>query len=188
MWNDEELPRLLKQRLLRYAADFESHSCRIKELEQERRALLRDDRSHASMAKVWRLLELKGVGIETAWCYGMEFFGWRKFANRKQVGSLAGLTPTPHDSGKSETERGIGKDGSRWIRGVAIEQAWAWLRFQPESQLSQWYQSRFGGGSKRLRKIGIVALARKLLIALWRFVEFGVVPEGAITSQRLRLA
>ncbi len=103
------------------------------------------------------------------------------------MGSLAGLTPTPHDSGKRETERGIGKDGSRWIRGVAIEQAWAWLRFQPDSELSQWYQSRFGGGSRRLRKIGIVALARKLLIALWRFVEFGVVPEGAVISTRVRL-
>jgi transposase len=187
MWNGEELPRFLKARLLRYAHDFEFQTDRIKELEVERRALLRNDRSHESMAKVWRLLELKGVGIETAWCYGMEFFGWRNFANRKQVGSLAGLTPTPHDSGKQETERGIGKDGSRWVRGVAIEQAWAWLRFQPDSALSQWYQSRFGGGSKRLRKIGIVALARKLLIALWRFVEFGLVPEGAVASQRLRL-
>jgi len=118
----------------------------------------------------------------------MEFFGWREFANRRQVGSLAGLTPTPHDSGQKETERGIGKDGSRWVRGVAIEQASAWLRFQPESALSHWYQSRFGGGSKRLRKIGIVALARKLLIALWRFVEYGETPEGAVVSARLRLA
>jgi transposase len=103
------------------------------------------------------------------------------------VGSLAGLTPTPYDSGKSERERGIGKDGSRWIRGVAIEQAWAWLRFQPGSQLSQWYRERFGSGSKRLRKIGIVALARKLLIALWRFVETGLVPEGAVLTQAVRL-
>lgn len=188
LWNGGELPRFYKQRLLRYADDFDAHTARIRELDRGRRALLRDDRSHASMEKVWRLLQLKGVGIETAWCYGMEFFGWRQFRNRKQVGSLAGLTPTPHDSGKQETERGIGKDGSRWIRGVAIEQAWAWLRFQPESELSQWYQARFGGGSKRLRKIGIVALARKLLIALWRFVEFGALPAGAVLSPRLRLA
>ncbi len=187
-WNGERLPRFLTERLLRYADDFESHTQRIQELERERRQLLREERAHAPMAKVWRLLELKGVGIETAWCYGTEFFGWREFANRKQVGSLAGLTPTPHDSGKQETERGIGKDGSRWIRGVAIEQAWAWLRFQPESELSQWYRSRFGGGSKRLRKIGIVALARKLLIALWRFVEFDQHPAGAIVSARMRLA
>lgn len=187
LWDGTALPPFLKNRLLRYAADFETHSMRIKELEEGRRALLRQDRSHDSMAKVWRLLELKGVGIETAWCYGMEFFGWRKFANRKQVGSLAGLTPTPHNSGEQERERGIGKDGCRWVRGVAIEQAWAWLRFQPESELSQWYQSRFGGGSKRRRKIGIVALARKLLIALWRYVEFGEVPRGALMSPRVRL-
>jgi len=188
LWNGESLPQHLNARLLRYAADYELHSVRIRELEQERRALLRSEQAGASIAKVWRMLELKGVGIETAWCYGMEFFGWRDFANRRQVGSLAGLTPTPHDSGTQERERGIGKDGSRWVRGVAIEQAWAWLRFQPESALSQWYQSRFGGGSKRMRKIGIVALARKLLIALWRFVEFGELPEGAVTTLRARLA
>jgi transposase len=187
LWNGESLPPLLRARLLRYAADYELYSVRIRDLEQERRALLRSEEAGASMAKVWRMLELKGVGIETAWCYGMEFFGWRDFANRRQVGSLAGLTPTPHDSGTQERERGIGKDGSRWVRGVAIEQAWAWLRFQPDSALSQWYQSRFGGGSKRMRKIGIVALARKLLIALWRFVEFGELPEGAVRTPRIRL-
>jgi transposase len=188
LWNGDPLPQFLQARLLRYATDYELQSARIRELDQERRELLRSEKTEGSMAKVWRMLELKGVGIETAWCYGMEFFGWRRFANRRQVGSLAGLTPTPHDSGQQEREKGIGKDGSRWVRGVAIEQAWAWLRFQPESALSQWYQSRFGGGSKRLRKIGIVALARKLLIALWRFVEFGELPEGAVRTPRVRLA
>lgn len=188
LWNGERLPEFSKARLLRYAADYAYHTGRIKELEEQRRALLRREDAGVSLQKVWRLLELKGVGIESAWCYGMEFFGWREFRNRKQVGSLAGLTPTPHDSGKQEIEKGIGKDGSRWIRGVAIEQAWAWLRFQPQSELSHWYQARFGGGSKRMRKIGIVALARKLLIALWRYVEFGVLPEGAVRSQRVRLA
>ncbi len=93
--------------------------------------------------------------------------------------AAAGITPTPFDSGKTEREQGIGKSGSRWIRGAAIEFAWGWLRFQPQSALSQWYQERFGCGSKRLRKIGIVALARKLLVALWRYVETGVLPEGA---------
>ena len=145
------------------------------------------DRRTVRAYAVWRLLWLRGVGIETAWCYGMEFFGWREFQNRKQVGSLAGLTPTPHASGSQERERGIGKDGSRWVRGVAIEQAWAWLRFQPESELSQWYQERFGKGDKRLRKIGIVALARKLLIALWRYVETGLLPEGALIASSVRL-
>lgn len=187
LWNGEPLPDLLHARLLRYAGDYELHSARIRDLEQERRALLRREETRTSVGKVWRMLELKGVGIETAWCYGMEFFGWRSFENRRQVGSLAGLTPTPHDSGTQEREKGIGKDGSRWVRGVAIEQAWAWLRFQPESTLSQWYQSRFGGGSKRMRKIGIVALARKLPIALWRYVEFDELPEGALRTPRVRL-
>jgi transposase len=186
LWNGEPLPRMLRDRLMRYVADFEYCSGRIRELERERKRLLREEKRE-SLEKVWRLLWLRGVGIETAWCYGMEFFGWREFQNRKQVGSLAGLTPTPHDSGKQERERGIGKDGSRWVRGVAIEQAWAWLRFQPDSELSKWYQERFGGGSKRLRKIGIVALARKLLIALWRYVEHGLVPEGAVLMQQIRL-
>ena len=116
-----------------------------------------------------------------------EFFGWRDFRNGKQVGSMAGLTPTPFNSGGGEREQGIGKDGSRWVRGGAIELAWGWLRFQPQSALSQWYMRRFGSGSKRLRKIGIVALARKLLIALWRFLETGVVPEGALLKTDLRL-
>lgn len=187
LWNGAALPRFVRARLLRYVEDYGYQTQRMKELERERKALLRSADAGASVEKVWRLLHLRGVGIETAWCYGMEFFGWREFRNRKQVGSLAGLTPTPHDSGKSERERGIGKDGSRWVRGVAIEQAWAWLRFQPESELSQWYHARFGSGSRRLRKIGIVALARKLLIALWRFVEFGLVPEGAIVTPQVRL-
>ena len=98
---------------------------------------------------------------------------------------MAGLTPTPFSSGKGEREQGIGKDGSRWIRGAAIEFAWGWLRFQPQSELSQWYQRRFGHGSTRLRKLGIVALARKLLIALWRFLETGVIPEGALLKTEL---
>ena len=183
-WNGERVPRFLRERLQRYAADFEQLTRRIEGVEAERKALLRTEDDLPSVQKVKRLARLKGVGIETAWCYGTEFFGWRAFRNRKQVGSLAGLTPTPHRSGDEERERGIGKDGSRWVRGVAIEGAWMWLRFQPESELSLWYQARFGGGSKRMRKIGIVALARKLLIALWRYVEFDELPPGAVLGQR----
>jgi len=186
LWNGSKLPHHLRARLERYASDYRYYTARIKELEQERKAVLHANEGEAT-EKVWRLLWLRGVGIETAWCYGMEFFGWREFQNRKQVGSLAGLTPTPHDSGAQESEKGIGKDGSRWVRGVAIEQALAWLRFQPDSELSQWYQERFGKGSKRLRKIGIVALARKLLIALWRYVETGLLPEGAVVASSIRL-
>jgi transposase len=93
---------------------------------------------------------------------------------------LAGLAPTPFQSGESEREQGMSKAGNRHVRAMAIEIAWGWLRFQPQSALTKWYERRFGHGSKRLRKIGIVALARKLLIALWRYLETGVPPEGAM--------
>ena len=104
----------------------------------------------------------------------------RQFRNRREVGALAGLTPTPYQSGDSYREQGIDKAGNRHIRAIAIEIAWAWLRLQPNSALSQWYQERFGHGNSRLRRIGIVALARKLLIALWRYLETGEVPQGAV--------
>ncbi len=187
LWNGGPLPRHLRGRLERYVSDYRYYTERIGALERERKALLRANEG-AATEKVWRLLSLRGVGIETAWCYGTELFGWRAFRNRKQVGSIAGLTPTPHDSGGQEREKGIAKDGIRWVRAMAIELAWGWLRFQPRSELSRWYQERFGGGGKRLRKIGIVALARKLLIALWRFVETGLVPEGAVVTPAIRLA
>jgi transposase len=90
------------------------------------------------------------------------------------VGSIVGLAPTPHDSGQQERERGMSKAGNRHVRAMAIEIAWGCLRFQPNSELSKCYQRRFGSGSKRVRKIGIVALARKLMIELWRFLETGV--------------
>jgi transposase len=125
------------------------------------------------------MTSLKGIGANGAWLLAMEFFTWRGLRNRRQIGALAGLTPTPHSSGEQGREQGISKAGNRYIRALAIEIAWAWLRFQPRSQLSQWYEKRFGSGGPRLRKIGIVALARKLLIALWRWTEQDVLPEGA---------
>jgi transposase len=109
-----------------------------------------------------------------------EFFGWRVFRNGKQVGSLAGLTGTPYASGDTMRDAGISKAGNPRVRAVMVELAWGWLRLQPQSQLSRWYLARFGPGGKRNRRVGIVALARKLLIALWRFLEQGVVPEGAV--------
>jgi len=184
-WDGAPLPVGLRGRLERYIADYEHGTERIRSLEAERRRIVREEAGPV-YDKARQLYTLKAVGINTAWSLGTEFF-WRDFHNGKQVGSMAGLTPTPHDSGTKEREQGIGKDGSRWVRGDAIEFAWGWLRFQPESELSRWYQRRFGHGSKRLRKIGIVALARKLLVALWRFLETGVIPEGALLKTDLRL-
>ena len=124
-------------------------------------------------------MSLYGIGVQSSWKFVMEFFGWRQFKNRKELGSLAGLTPTPYDSGKSQREQGISKAGNKRIRSLAVEMSWVWLRYQPKSKLSRWYMERFGSGGKRMRKIGIVAMARKLLIDLWRYLEHGVIPEGA---------
>ena len=90
-----------------------------------------------------------------------------------------GLTPTPYSSGQSQREQGISKAGNRRARAMLVELAWLWLRYQPDSALAQWFQARFGGGGKRLRRIGIVALARRLAIALWRYTAHGIVPDGA---------
>jgi transposase len=122
---------------------------------------------------------LKAVGARTAWILVMELFSWRAIKNGKELGALVGLTPVPYDSGKSKREQGISKAGNKHVRSLMVEAAWLWLRWQPKSALSQWYQRRFGPGNKRARKVGIVALARKLLIALWRLVDQGELPEGA---------
>jgi transposase len=101
----------------------------------------------------------------------------------REVGGLAGFTPTPYQSGESAREQGITKAGNRHVRWMTTELAWSWLRFQPDSALSGWFRERFGSGGKRLRRIGIVAVARKVLIALWRFLETGVLPQGAVLKE-----
>ena len=131
------------------------------------------------LAKARRLAQLGAIGETLAWVLATELFGWRAFRNRRQVGGFVGLTPTPFQSGGAPREQGITRNGSRELRALVIELAWLWLRYQPQSALSQWYQRTYGGASPRLRRIGIVALARKLLIALWRYVDFGELPAGA---------
>ena len=144
--------------------------------EQERQLREGQERCQEMMRQ---LMGLRAVGVRTAWILVMELFSWRAIKNGKQLGSLVGLTPMPYDSGKSQREQGISKAGNRHVRCLMVELAWMWLRWQPGSALSQWYERRFGVGNKRARKVGIVALARKLLIALWRFVDQGELPEGA---------
>ena len=164
-WDGSPLPEALVRRLLREWEKVRFLRAQIESLTRERREMVREGRDPA-MAKVLQLAQLKGVGINSAWLHTMELFGWRQFRSGKEIGSLAGLTPTPHQSGELRHELGIDKAGNKRVRWMAIEGAWAWLRFQPQSALSQWYQQRFAGGGPRMRKIGIVALARKLLIAL----------------------
>jgi transposase len=186
-WDGAALPPGLRARLEQERERLEVLNRQIEAVETTRRERIRAGKSEPAVGQVRRLLALQGVGSNSAWLYVMEFFAWRKFRNRREVGALAGLTPTPYQSGESHREQGIAKAGNRHVRAMAIEIAWGWLRFQPESALAKWYQARFGRGSSRLRRIGIVALARKLLIALWRFLETGVLPEGAVLKPALRV-
>lgn len=182
-WDGSQLPNHLRARLQREFERLTFTEQQIKAVEAERLELIRSS-DDPFIKKVRQLLLLKGIGVNGAWLFTMEFFAWRQFRNRRQVGALAGLTPTPYASGSSNREQGISKAGNRHVRGLAIEIAWIWLRYQPDSELSRWYQERFGHGNSRLRRIGIVALARKLLIALWRYLETGRVPAGAILKSK----
>ena len=172
------VPPELSSRLLRAFERWQLVGRQIEALEQQRTQRICQDKSRAVDQVRW-LLNLKGIGANGAWLLVNELFSWRTFQNRRELASLAGLTPTPYDSGESRREQGISKAGNRRVRWMMVQLAWGWLQYQPESELSQWYQRRFAEGNNRLRKIGIVALARKLLIALWKYLETGVPPAGA---------
>ena len=182
LWDGSRLGDGLRDRLEREYQRYQLVQSQIRQIDQVRREAIRSDET-AALEQVRQLLRLKGIGVNSAWVYVMEFFAWRNFRNRRELGSLAGLAPTPYQSGDGGREQGISKAGNRPVRAMAIEIAWAWVRHQPDSALSIWYQKRFGHGNSRIRRIGIVALARKLLIALWRYLEFGVIPEGAQFKQ-----
>jgi len=177
MWDGNPLPPGVRARVEREYVAWQNVEEQIKELEKERKELI-ETSDHPSIVKVRQLMRLRAIGQNSAWLFVMEFFGWREFRNRREVGALAGLTPTPYQSGEESREQGISKAGNRWVRGMAIEIAWCWLRYQPDSELTHWFDKKFGH-SKRTRKIGIVALARRLMVALWRYLEMGEIPAGA---------
>ncbi len=180
-WDGQKLPAGLKARIVRAYQQLRLVEDQISTLAKEKREQLKQV-DNVKMRQVVQLLRLPGIGPVSSWAFVMEFFGWRRFRNRREVAALAGLTPTPYDSGRKLREQGISKAGNRRIRTLAIEIAWAWLRYQPRSKLSQWFSERFASGGTRMRRIGIVAVARRLLIDLWRFLEYGVVPEGALLT------
>jgi transposase len=170
---DEPLPPGLGARLTRELAALASLDTRLREVRRLQRAAVRPDTACAQLQR------LRGIGVTGASRLSREVFDWRRFTSGRQVGGLMGMTPTPYDSGESRREQGISKAGNRRVRALAVELAVGWRRFQPDSALTQWYERRFGHGGARHRRVGIVALARKLLIALWRYVETGTRPEGA---------
>jgi len=178
-WDATPVPPALQTRLVREWGQVVALTAQLRALARERAELLRTGDAPA-LAAVRQLMRLKGVGVATAWIYVMELFAWRTFRNRRELGALTGLAPTPDQSGTGrQRELGMGKAGNRWVRAVAVEGAWCWLRHQPQSELSQWFERRFARGGSRQRRIGIVAVARKLLTALEHYLRTGTPPAGA---------
>jgi transposase len=177
-WWEQHAPALamgLRGEIEREIARLALVKSQIKALQ----ATQREQIDAAAQPQVEQLARLCGVGSGGAWVLVAELFGWRRFANRRQVAGCVGLSPTPYASGESHFEQGIAKAGNKRVRGLLVELAWSWLRYQPQSALSQWFNQRFARGGARLRRIGIIAVARRLAIALWRYLEFGVIPDGA---------
>jgi transposase len=173
------LPAEVQARVRREWAVLEVVEQRIGELERDRhRRVLEAGPEDVAIARVKHLMRLRAVGEASAWLLQMEYF-WRRFENRREVASGAGLTGTPYNTGESVREQGISKAGNPRVRTTMVELSWGWLRWQPTSELSQWFVRRFDG-NKRMRRIGIVAVARRLLIALWRYLETGEIPAGAV--------
>jgi transposase len=181
LWDGQPLPTYLVARVQRELDRIDLVDQQICEIKQER-SEHQQKSEDAQARQVRQLCALRGIGPESAWLTVGELFSWRNIRNRKQLAALAGLTPTPYDSGTVQKEQGISKAGNKRVRSIMVQIAWGWLQNQPNSALTQWYQRRFGSGSKRQRRIGIVAMARKLLIKLWQYLETGAVPEGAAFS------
>jgi transposase len=178
-WNGKPLREGMKERIRREYERMKVAEADLATLKKRQREKLSSTQSSPSLEKIRKLKQLRAIAAGSSWVFVMELFGWRQFRNRREVAGAVGITPMPYQSGDSSREQGISRAGNRRARTMAIEIAWSWLRYQPESQLSRWYRERFGSGGPRLRRIGIVAMARKLIVALWRYVEYGTLPEGA---------
>jgi transposase len=172
------LPKRLKAEIMREHERLYLVNRQIKEIETASCAELRVAKPASQEAKTVMLAQLKGIGMVGGQKLVNEVF-YRAFDNRRQVGSYVGLTGTPYNSGSGERDQGISKSGNARARKLAIELAWLWLRHQPGSQLSCWFRERVRDLKGRPRRVAIVALARKLIVALWRYLMTGMVPTGA---------
>ncbi len=173
------IPKHLRNELMRHLQRLELVLEMIRAVEAQRDSVVQaEPTANESSRKIQHLVRLKAIGPQFATVLVGEVFH-KQFANRRQVASYAGLAPSPFNSGSLVRDQGISKAGNPRARTTMIEMAWLWLRYQPRSALSRWFHERVGTGTGRVRRITIVALARKLLIALWRFVETGLLPDGA---------
>ena len=175
----EPIPPNALAKIERLLSRLELVLTQIAELERERDAVAETATPDAAGKMIQQLCSLRGIGVQSATVLVREAFV-RHFANGKALGSYAGLTATPYSSGGVEREQGIGKAGNRRLRTVMVELAWLWQRYQPGAAQVIWFRERTGSTGRRVRKVMVVALARKLLLALWRFAVDGVVPEGAM--------
>ena len=175
-WRGEPLPASVQARLARVAARLALLTTQIGTLEEQQAAALG---AAAPTSALRRLVQLKGVATTSAAILLDEGLVWRTFRNRREVGGFLGFAPAPYHSGTRERDQGISRAGNCRLQAVSIQLAWNWVRWQPLSAITLWYRQHFGD-RRRTRRIGIVAVARKLLIALWRWATAGIVPAGAI--------
>jgi transposase len=182
--DERPLPPRLKEEIEREHQRLCLVDKQLSDLEAVNRGELHAAAPGSNAAKVVQLAWLKGIGVAGGQKLVNEMF-YKKFDNRRQVGSYLGAVGTPYDSGETRREQGISKAGNHRARATAIELAWLWLTHQPDSELSRWFRARVGDAKGRIRKITIVALARKLMVALWRYLETGVVPTGAVLHRSI---
>jgi transposase len=175
-WAGAPLPAALQARIARADARLALLAAQVADIEAQQAAATRAADSSSPLA---RLVQLKGVATTSASVLLDEGVVWRAFRNRREIGGLLGFAPARYDSGDSSRDQGITRAGNKRLQSVMVQLAWSWVHWQPQSALTRWYQARFSRG-KRTRKVGIVALARKLLIALWRYATQGVLPAGAV--------
>lgn len=173
------LPCHVKREIERELDRLELVMRQIREVERERDAMLEKATEDTADSASARLLQLRGIGPEFAGVLHAEAF-FRDFSNRRQVACYAGLAPSPWQSGAMDREQGVSKAGNKRLRTTMIQVAWLWLRHQPTWELTRWYEERVQTNGGRVRRVMIVALARKLLIALWQFSSAGVLPKGAL--------
>jgi transposase len=179
LWDGTPIPDGARRRLAHDLTQLRALEAHLHQVQTERAQLPVDVRTTTGRYAA-ALQTVRAIGPIGAWVLATEVFGWREIRNGRELGALVGLAPALYQSGEMRREQGITRAGNAHVRRVMVQLAWTWVRYQPGSALAQWYQRRFAGGGARARRVGIVAVARKLLVALWHYVERGVVPEGAV--------
>lgn len=182
-WNGDALSQSMLWRLERKIQRLLLVENHIKEIKQHQAMCVKKP-TIPKLEKITKLTTLRGVGMQSSWVLVMESLGWKEFNNRREVGGSVGLAGTPYNSGESNREQGISKAGNARVRSTLVELAWLWIRYQPDSDITKWFEKRYGGKNKRIRRIGIVAVARRLMIQFWHFLEHNVDPPGAIIKSQ----